>query len=567
MPLPIIPLAAAILLLSLALYRYIIYPIFFSPLSKVPSAHWSSPISSLWILNLRRLEQQTPIIHDLHKRLGPIIRLGPNDLSVNCVDGGLRSIYAGGFEKGDWYSNVFNNYDVEPMFAMSRHAEHSRRKRMMSNIYAKSTLQNSEAMKKISKTLLSERLIPRLKELSANGSRPVEFYDVFSALTMDFTSAYVLGLKSSSNLMLRPDLHRKFFRDYKARQRYQFWPQEAPQLTFFLKAIGLKWLVVPTWVDKANADIEAWILSMCDAAEETLAQIERTGDQARPEDYPTVYAQLRNALLKDEEQQSGHSKTQRAQKHRLAIASEMLDHTIAGFDTSSITLTFYAWEIGRSQNRQWQEALRSELHSSLTSEEDLHDAKKIDSLPILHATLMETLRLHAAIPGNQPRITPPHSTLGVRDEESIPFLPDLPAGIRVQSQAWTLHRDASVFPDPETWNPGRWLKDYYPSLETYERAQKAMARNFWAFGSGGRMCVGSNLAMVGMKGDIAAIWGPGGGVGGDGAGGITKSELVDEETAETAMVHRGGYVAEPVGWEGGFCLLKVEWDEKGEEKD
>lgn len=36
--------------------------------------------------------------------------------------------------------------------------------------------------------------------------------------------------------------------------------------------------------------------------------------------------------------------------------------------------------------------------------------------------------------------------------------------------------------------------------------RKEMDRWFWAFGSGGRMCIGSNLAMYQMKYIVAAIY-------------------------------------------------------------
>ena len=153
---------------------------------------------------------------------------------------------------------------------------------------------------------------------------------------------------------------------------------------------------------------------------------------------------------------------------------------------------------------------------------------------------METLRLHAAIPGNQPRITPPSAVLGSQDHA-------LPAGIRVQAQAWSLHRNPTVFPSPETWDPARWLESHYETPEAYQEHLKEMTRWFWAFGSGGRMCVGSNLAMYDMKAIIVAIWGG------------FETELVHGD----GMVHRGGYVAEPVGdREGRFCVLKVEEIEK-----
>jgi hypothetical protein len=60
-------------------------------------------------------------IHDSHARLGPIVRIAPNEISFNSVKGGVRTVYAGGYEKGDWYGNVFSNYGVTPMFVMPEH--------------------------------------------------------------------------------------------------------------------------------------------------------------------------------------------------------------------------------------------------------------------------------------------------------------------------------------------------------------------------------------------------------------------------------------------------------------
>ncbi|TKA75251.1 hypothetical protein B0A55_05762 [Friedmanniomyces simplex] len=550
MAVPIIPTVALFLLLSLALYRFIVYPAFISPLSRIPSAHWSAPFSRLWILYYRSREEETPTVHAAHQRLGPIVRIAPNDISVNSVDGGIRTVYAGGYEKGDWYRNIFNNYGVMPMFAMPDHGPHSKRKRMLSNIYAKTTLQTSPSLSAITRVLLQERLTPRLREIEQSG-KPAEFYWLFAATTMDIVSAYMFGLAQGTNYVQQPDVSAKFFTNYKARQRYQFWPQDLLSLTTWLGKVGLKWLVVPKWVDEANASMEAMVLAMCDAAEKVVSEAGGEKGMGSPEDWPNVYAQLRNALLKEKQAMKtdlSSSVEEMVMEQRLAVASEMLDHLFAGFDTSSIVLIFLAWELSRQENAAWQEALRHEIGAL----QEKHDAKAIDNLPILQAIMMETLRLHAAIPGNQPRITPAAATLGAPGHN----ISDLPPGVRVQAQAWSLHREPSVFPDPEGWKPERWLSPSahspvaspYASEAAYEHAQKEMGRWFWSFGSGGRMCVGSNLATYDMKAIIVAIWG---------SFKTTVGSTTDGRGDE-GMVHRGGYVAEPMGKEGRFLELRVE---------
>ena len=106
MGIPVIPAVALFTLAAFGVYHYFIYPVFLSPLSKIPNAHWSAPVSRLWILSKRSVEQETPTVHVAHQRLGPIIRLAPNEVSVNSVEGGIRTIYAGLSTSGEIFVKV-----------------------------------------------------------------------------------------------------------------------------------------------------------------------------------------------------------------------------------------------------------------------------------------------------------------------------------------------------------------------------------------------------------------------------------------------------------------------------
>ena len=99
------------LLVILFIYQYIIYPAFLSPLSRIPAATWTAKISPLWLhwIRYRNVENQT--ILKLHQAYGPIVQIGPNELSVNCYDGGIKTIYGSGFPKHDFYRRRFTNYE------------------------------------------------------------------------------------------------------------------------------------------------------------------------------------------------------------------------------------------------------------------------------------------------------------------------------------------------------------------------------------------------------------------------------------------------------------------------
>jgi hypothetical protein len=104
----------------LAIYRYIIYPAYLSPLSSIPRAHWSTPYSSLWILLARKNGYENRALLEAHQSKGSVVRVGPNALSVDGVDA-IRTVYGGGFEKDSWY-HVFDNYGFAAFkFFLIRH--------------------------------------------------------------------------------------------------------------------------------------------------------------------------------------------------------------------------------------------------------------------------------------------------------------------------------------------------------------------------------------------------------------------------------------------------------------
>jgi hypothetical protein len=74
------------------LYRFVIAPCFISPLSKIPAAHPTSSFSPVWILWTRWCSRENATVLAAHERLGPLIRLGPDEISVNCVNGGIRTV-------------------------------------------------------------------------------------------------------------------------------------------------------------------------------------------------------------------------------------------------------------------------------------------------------------------------------------------------------------------------------------------------------------------------------------------------------------------------------------------
>lgn len=81
-----------------------------SPLSQIPNAHPLAPWTEAWMLWLRYTENVNKTVYAAHAKLGPIVRLGPNELSINCIDDGVKTIYNNKqFGKHPFYL-VFRNF-------------------------------------------------------------------------------------------------------------------------------------------------------------------------------------------------------------------------------------------------------------------------------------------------------------------------------------------------------------------------------------------------------------------------------------------------------------------------
>ena len=370
------------------------------------------------------------------------------------------------------------------MFSIKANKPHAIRKRMMANVYSKSFMQSSREVHEMIRLILFDRMLPVINGYAAGGF-PLEVYGFNYGVTLDFICSYLFGISNDIDFIRDVEMRKQFLDRYFNRSEHGFWNQELPGVTRMLRKIGIN--LVPKWVHAANEKFEAWMLQLCrDAQSSQEMTSEHTAKTPRTQ--PIVYSQLADALKRSATKTEASTARQISSTEELLIASELLDHVIAGMDTSGYTLAFLFWELSRQPNLQ--DLLRKELLTlspPLTLENKsvpvLPSTRSVDGLPLLHAVVMETLRRHAAISGPQPRLTPSTPT-------SLAGSPPLPGGIRVSAQAYSLHRNEAVFPDAETWLPRRWL-------DADQVKKDEMMRWFWAFGSGSRMCVGSNFAMQG----------------------------------------------------------------------
>lgn len=414
---------------------------------------------------------------------------------------------------------------------------------MISNVYSKSYIQASAAASAQARHILFERLLPVLFESAHPSQTPrgIEIHSLFLATTMDFISAYIFGIKNSTDFLRNKGYRDHWLELYLSRHDHPFFPQELPLVTSVLRLsflqpllvwLGLDLKLYPSWVDAANRELEAWNMEICGRAIEYLKSTSPMQPQQDAAYEPVVLRALLSGI--DKERRS-HADQQNKYESPLAatvlchqdrsVASELFDHVLAGQETAGVALTYITWHLSRRPDLQ--DELRSELLTlspSLRFEDNgdgssraaagmgapdaLPNLRHLDALPLLHAIVTETLRLNAPLPGPQPRVTPsPGCVLG--GAESKRFW--VPGAVRIAALAHALHRDEDVFEAAETWEPRRWLPPRSAGEQDRkgneaetgdgeaEDRRREMNRRFWAFGSGGRMCIGSHFAMHGTS--------------------------------------------------------------------
>ena len=150
----------------------------------------------------------------------------------------------------------------------------------------------------------------------------------------------------------------------------------------------------------------------------------------------------------------------------------------AGFDTIASTLQWAVLFL--MTNPEWQEKVHEEIRAKygLTKDPDFND---MSELPLTEATILETMRHSCIFPFALPHSTTKDTTLNGHF---------IKADTLVFVNLWSVSHDPEYFPEPEVFNPKRFLND---SCTAIDRPKTEL---FMPFGSGKRRCPGEQLAKL-----------------------------------------------------------------------
>ncbi|KAI6019956.1 cytochrome P450 [Pisolithus orientalis] len=170
------------------------------------------------------------------------------------------------------------------------------------------------------------------------------------------------------------------------------------------------------------------------------------------------------------------------------LTAEALTQLIAGSDTTSNSSCAISYYI--ALHPRVQEKLQKELDEASGTEDDgVFTYEQVKRLPYLEAVINEGLRVHSTSSLGLPRVAPE----GGLTIKGVHF----PQGTVLSVPTYTIHRDTQAWgEDADQFRPERW----------FERDHAAMQKAFNPFSYGPRACVGRNLASMELLIIISSIF-------------------------------------------------------------
>jgi cytochrome P450 len=155
------------------------------------------------------------------------------------------------------------------------------------------------------------------------------------------------------------------------------------------------------------------------------------------------------------------------------LRDEVLTFLIAGHETTALALT-WTWHL-LAQHPEIEKNLHEELDRVLGGR--VPEFSDLPALTYTERVIKESMRLYPPAWSLARTVISEFELRGYR----------IPPGANVVMSQWIMHRNSIYFPDPEKFDPDRWLPGCSQKLPRFA---------YFPFGGGPRQCIGSSFAMM-----------------------------------------------------------------------
>lgn len=485
---PWAPLALVLGVVVSYLYQYLVT---YRQLRGIP-APFPAQFSDLWLMRVCRRGNRYSTVHELHQKLGPVVRIQPNHVSI-CDDEAIQQIYGhgNGFLKSSVplipapsHSPVLTRpssfYDAfvsiqRGIFNTRDRADHTRKRKIVAHTFSPKSVLQFEPYIHSNLALFVSQWDDLIKRSPA-GTATLDCLEWFNFLAFDVIGDLAFGapfgmLSSGADMA-----------------EVRATPTSAPIYAPAIEILNRRGEVSAALGTHPQLKPYAHLLpdpffSRGLQAVTSLAGIAIARVRARLDNPPTTArTDLLERLLQgrdDKGQPLGRDE----------LTAEALTQLIAGSDTTSNTscaLLYHAVRTPHVLPR-----LRAELDAAIPTDVDVPTYDMVRDLPYLQAVISETLRIHSTSGIGLPREVPAGSP-GVWIRGRC-----YPAGTVLSVPTYSMHHSKEIWgEDADEFRPERWLG------EGLTARQKGA---FIPFSYGPRACVGRNVAEMEMR-LIVAAW-------------------------------------------------------------
>ncbi|KAJ4423384.1 hypothetical protein N0V82_001988 [Gnomoniopsis sp. IMI 355080] len=461
MPWQQIAVATIVYYLSLIFYRLFLHRLATFPGPKIAAAtRWYEAYYDA-ILN----GQYTFKIAKLHKKYGPIVRISPHEIHISDATYYERLYRQEGiWNKYEWANKAFGV--PNSTITCVDHTLHKRRREPLERFISRANVvKNLGVIQR-----LTGRLSDRIEDY-AGRTESINLGSAVSAFVRDVATELLLD-KTYDNLGSE-DFNEGMTAVFQGGGHVWRCTKHMPWFGPLMKSMPSS--VIEKIGDKGAKDFFGYLKDTLRITQELHTKLATADAEVEPQ-RTIVHAIALSSLPPSE-------------KSLPRLYDDVSTVTGAAFETTAATLRlilFYVYS-----NTDVLAKLRTELASARKesgSQDTEVDLQQLERMPYLTAVLTEGLRMSPGVATRLARIAPDRDLM--YDDWRIP------AGTPVGMTTVLMHYDESVYPEPERFDPGRWL-----DVKNRRRLEKV----FGPFSRGTRICLGMHLAWIELYLVVAAL--------------------------------------------------------------
>ncbi|KAI0466982.1 cytochrome P450 [Xylaria cf. heliscus] len=432
------------IILSIIVARFVAvwsYNLWFHPLANFPG-----PFLGRASLLYRFVHTSRGVYHvavaDAHYKYGPIVRIGPNELSFSSVES-WKSLYGHpgpGREiapKTEFYETFSSGFSSGCIGSERDEQKHSVMRKMLSPAFSQRVLIDQEGII----STIANKFVKVIGERGGPDSVGIDMTRWFEMGSFDFISEMAFGESFTS--LDTGTLH--------------FWPAIVMDHIYFITVVDNLRRI--GWLAKAFSFlIPSSVLTRNRNSTFSRQQVEkRLSKQESRNDFVSLLVSKVRAGEVSKEEMAAHTST----------------IIIAGGETVSSTFSTVTYFL--AQNPEMLQRLVTEIRTAFGSFDDIN-ATAAQKLPYLQAVLNEGLRMFPPLAFGLLRYSKGFELHGYF----------IPLGTEVTISPWAIAHDAKYFSDPWEFKPERWLD---PNSTDVREASRP-------FSLGPRDCIGRNFAWM-----------------------------------------------------------------------